>query len=53
MESEVRPTGVQLSRKSTDTNRDWVVHQAGSLLQNIYVIANFFLIMGNYFSELR
>ena len=33
-------------------NRDWVDHQACSLLQYINVIANIF-IMGNYFNELR
>ena len=33
-------------------NRDWVDHQACSLLQYINVIANLF-IMGDYFNELR
>ena len=33
-------------------NRDWVDHQACSLLQYINVIANLY-IMGNYFNELR
>ena len=33
-------------------NRDWVDHQACSLLQYINVIANLF-IMENYFNELR
>ena len=36
----------------SNANRDWVDHQACSLLQYINVIANLF-IMGNYFNELR
>ena len=63
IESQVQPTGVQLKRKaklstvigleeSKVANRDWVDHQAYSLLQYINVVANLF-IMGNYFNELR
>ena len=38
--------------ESKIANRDWVDHQACSLLEYINVIANLF-IMGNYFNELR
>ena len=42
MESEVRPAGVQLKRKAKNASRDWVDHQACSLLKYINVIANLF-----------
>ena len=41
-----------IKEESKVYNRDWVDHQACSLLQYINVIANLF-IMGNYFNELR
>ena len=41
-----------IKEQSKVANRDWVDHQACSLLQYINVIANLF-IMGNYFNELR
>ena len=41
-----------IKEESKVANRDWVDHQACSLLQYINVIANLF-IMGNYFNELR
>ena len=41
-----------LKEESKVANRDWVDHQARSLLQYINVIANLF-IMGNYFHKLR
>ena len=41
-----------IEEESKVANRDWVDHQACSLLQYINVIANIF-IMGNYFNELR
>ena len=41
-----------IKEESKVANRDWVDHQACSLLQYINVIANLFL-MGNYFNELR
>ena len=40
-----------IKEESKVANRDWVDHQACSLLQYINVIANLF-IMGNYFNEL-
>ena len=54
IESEVRPTSVQLKRKgeSKVAKRDCADHQALSMLQYIKVIANLF-IMGNYFKKLR
>ena len=39
-----------IKEESKNTNRDWVDHQACSLLQYITVIAKIF-IMGNYFNE--
>ena len=41
-----------IKEESKVANRDWVDHQACSLLQCINVIANLFII-GNYFNELR
>ena len=41
-----------VKQESKIANCDWVDHQACSLLQYIYVIANLF-IMRNYFNELR
>ena len=41
-----------IKEKSKVANRDWVDHQACSLLQYINVIANLFT-MGNCFNELR
>ena len=41
-----------IKEESKVANRDWVDHQACSLLQYINVIANLF-IMGNYFNELH
>ena len=41
-----------IKEESKVANRNWVDHQACSLLQYINVIANLF-IMGNYFNELR
>ena len=41
-----------IKEESKVANRDWVDHQACSLLQYINVIANLF-IMGNHFNELR
>ena len=41
-----------IKEESKVANRDWVDHQACSLLQYINVIANLF-IMRNYFNELR
>ena len=41
-----------IKEESKVANRDWVDHEACSLLQYIDVIANLF-IMGNYFNELR
>ena len=41
-----------IKEESKVANRDWVDHQACSLLQYTNVIANLF-IMGNYFNELR
>ena len=48
-----RPTHRRaIKEESKVANRDWVDHQACSLLQYINVIANLF-IMGSYFNELR
>ena len=41
-----------IKEESKVANRDWVDHQACSLLQYIDVIANLF-IMRNFFNELR
>ena len=41
-----------IKEESKVANRDWVDHQACSLLKYINVIANLF-IMENYFNELR
>ena len=41
-----------IKEESKVANRDWVDHQACSLLQYINVKANIF-IMGDYFNELR
>ena len=41
-----------IKEESKVANRDWVDHQACSLLQYINIIANLF-IMGNYFNELH
>ena len=41
-----------IKEESKVANRDWVDHQARSLLQYINVIANSFMI-GKYFKELR
>ena len=40
-----------IKEESKVANRDWVDHQACSLLQYINIIANLF-IMGKYFNEL-
>ena len=44
--------GRAIKEESKVANRDWVDHQAWSLLQYINVIANL-LIIGNYFNKLR
>ena len=41
-----------IKEESKVVNRDWVDHQACSLLEYINGIANLFM-MGNYFNELR
>ena len=41
-----------IKEESKVANRDWVDHQACSLLQYINVIAKLFM-MGNYFNKLR
>ena len=41
-----------IKEESKAANRDWVDHQAGSLLQYINVINNIFIIR-NYFNKLR
>ena len=44
--------GRAIKEESKVVNRDWVNHQACSMLQYINVIDNL-LIMGNYFNELH
>ena len=41
-----------IKEESKVVNRDWVDYQACSLLQNINIMANIF-ILRNYFNELR